>query len=156
NFKFGLSVDDVMFARADEALRKLRPVPSPSEQSYRSFGVPWLADDINARFKTMSKEERDRIDGPPTAPSTFARFNGSPYFTNHMPDLIGVRDRKYLDATATHRNRNVEDIARYAILVTDADDGSIGKYKFKPDIERKLHNRHSDDAMFALGKYIYS
>src|SRR5262249_31977847 len=98
NFKFGLSVDDVMFARADEALQRLRPLPGPAERRYQQFGVPWLTDDIHARFKTMSKEELDRIDGTPTAPSTFSRFNGSPYFTNHMPDLIGVRDRKYLDA----------------------------------------------------------
>jgi hypothetical protein len=118
--------------------------------------VPWLPDDVNARFKTMSKEEREHIDGSPTTPSTFARFNGSPFFTNHIPDLIGVADRKYLDATATHRNRGPEDIARYAILVTDADDGAIGPYTFKSEAERRLRSRHSDDAMFALGKYIYA
>jgi hypothetical protein len=34
-----------------------------------------------------------------------------------LPDgsivLIGVKDLRYLDATATHRNRGPEDIARY-------------------------------------------
>lgn len=104
----------------------------------------------------MSKEDRDQIDGPPTAPSTFARFNGSPYFTNRMPDLIGVKHRKYLDATATHRNRGPEDIARYGILVTDADDGAIGPHTFISGAERKLQTRHSDDAMYALGRYIYA
>ena len=73
-----------------------------------------------------------------------------------MPDLIGVKDRRYLDATATHRNRGPEDIARYGILVTDADDGAVGPYTFMSAAERKLHTRHSDDAMYALGKYIYA
>ena len=71
-------------------------------------------------------------------PGTFPRFNGSPFFINHMPDLIGVKDRKYLDATATHRNRGPEDIARYGILVTDADDGAIGPHTFKSEAVRKL------------------
>src|SRR5262249_41839319 len=153
NFKFGLPVDEIFFAQNDELRRRDGVLQSPEAASYSSYGVPWLNDDINLRFKTMSKEDRNRIDGTPKAPSTFARFNGSPYFINHMPDLIGVRDRKYLDSTATHRNRGPEDIARYAILVTDADDGAIGSYTFKSDKERTLHNRHSDDAMFALGKY---
>jgi hypothetical protein len=104
----------------------------------------------------MTAEDRERIDGQPTAPSTFPRFNGSPYFTNRMPDLIGVRNRKYLDATASHRNRGPQDIARYAILVTDADDGAIGPYTFLPAAERKLQSRHSDDAMYAVAKYIYA
>jgi hypothetical protein len=90
------------------------------------------------------------------APSTFPRFNGSPWFTNHMPDLIGVAQRRYLDATATHRNGGPEDIARYAILVTDADDGSIGPYRFRSDTRRKIRSRHSDDAMYAIGKFVYA
>jgi hypothetical protein len=32
--------------------------------------------------------------------------------------------------TSTHRNRGPEDIARYAILVTTADDGSVGLIAF--------------------------
>jgi hypothetical protein len=71
-------------------------------------------------------------------------------------DLIGVSHRRYLDATATHRNRGPEDIARYAILVTVAEDGAIGPHKFMPDRRRKIRWRHSDEAMLALGRYIYS
>lgn len=156
NLTFPVSVFGYIFERADEYLERQGPRATGIERTYRSYAVPWLKDDVHARFKTMSKEDRERVDGPPTAPGTFPRFNGSPYFTNHMPDLIGVKDRKYLDATATHRNRGPEDIARYGILVTDADDGAIGPHTFKSAAERKLHTRHSDDAMYALGKYIYS
>jgi hypothetical protein len=154
NLRFGLSVFGLVGGQAEEKKRASGPRASPAELSYRSYAVPWLADDVNGRFKSMSDQERDRVDGPPTAPSTFPRFNGSPYFTNHMPDLIGVKARRYLDATATHRNRGPEDIARYGILVTDADDGAIGSHTFISDAERRLHSRHSDDAMYALGKYI--
>jgi cytochrome c553 len=155
NLTFSVSVFDLILERADDYLRRQGPRASDVERTYRSYAVPWLKDDVNARFKTMSKDDRKRIDGPP-APGTFARFNGSPYFTNHIPDLIGVRDRKYLDATATHRNRGPEDIARYGILVTDADDGGVGPHTFMSAAERTLHTRQSDDAMYALGKYIYA
>ena len=156
NLNFNLSFFGLIFeheSAVNKALGRSRPA---AEVAYASYGVPWLADDVNGRFKTMPAAERNQVDGPPSAPSTFPRFSGSPYFTNHMPDLIGVKDRKYLDATATHRNRGPEDIARYGILVTDADDGAIGPHRFKPDHIRALHSRHSDDAMYAIGKYVYA
>jgi hypothetical protein len=156
NLNFALSVFGTVFEHEAAVNKQLGRDRPEAEISYSLYAVPWLADDVNARFKTMSPEERGRIDGPPSAPSTFPRFNGSPYFTNHMPDLIGVKDRKYLDATATHRNRGVEDISRYGILVTDADDGALGPHVFQPDRVRKLQRRHSDDAWYAIGKYVYS
>ena len=91
NLPFAVPVFDFFFERAEEYLKRQGPRASKAERTYRSYAVPWLKDDVNARFKTMSKEDRGRIDGLPTAPGTFSRFNGSPYFTNHMPDLIGVK-----------------------------------------------------------------
>ena len=126
-----------------------------NESAYEAYGVPWLKNDINARLKTMTKEEIEKVDGPPF-PGTFVRFNASPWMTTKIVDLIGVKDRKYLDATATHRNRGPEDIARYGILVTTADDGSIGPHRVMAENRRKLRWRNSDEAMLALGKYIYS
>ena len=35
------------------------------------------------------------------------RWNGSPLFPAKMPDLIGIKDRKYLDHTATHLHRGI-------------------------------------------------
>jgi cytochrome c peroxidase len=90
----------------------------------------------------------------PSLPAPFPRFNGSPWFTNKIPDLIGVADRKYLDATGTHLNRGPEDIARYGILVTDKDDGSIGPRRFMSEDVRRLTSRQSDTAMYALARYL--
>ena len=156
NLNFNLSFFGLIFEHENAVNRALGRSRTGAEAAYANYGVPWLAADVNAGFKTMAAAERDRIDGPPQTPGTFPRFGGSPYFTNHMPDLIGVKDRRYLDATATHRNRGPEDVARYGILVTDADDGAIGPHRFQPDHVRALHNRHSDDAMYAIGKYVYA
>ena len=102
----------------------------------------------------MTAEQVGHVDGEAFL-GTFVRFNASPWFTTRIADLIGVKDRRYLDATATHRNRGPEDIARYGILVTVAEDG-IGPHTFLPAANRALRYRYSDEAMLALGKYIYS
>jgi hypothetical protein len=67
-----------------------------------------------------------------------------------------VKDRRYLDATATHRNRGPEDIARYGVLVAAADDGSIGPHKFLSEKQRQMAGRFSDEAMYAVSRYIWS
>ena len=128
---------------------------SLSQAEYSSYGTPWVKDDIHERFKTMTPEQIGEVDGFPQQ-STFARFNGSPYFITKIPDLIGIKDRRYIDHTGTHVNRGPEDIARYAILVSVADDGAIGPHKFFTERQRKLNFRFSDEAVYALGKFVYS
>ncbi|HSF22891.1 MAG TPA: hypothetical protein VLE20_01605 [Blastocatellia bacterium] len=126
-----------------------------NEAEYASYGTPWVKDDIHARFKTMNPGEIFEVDGFPIN-GTFARFNGSPYYITRILDLNGIKDRRYIDHTGTHVNRGPEDIARYAILVNTADDGSIGPYKFFNEQQRKLTTRFSDEALYALGKFVYS
>lgn len=128
---------------------------SLNEAEYAAYGTPWVKDDIHERFKTMTPQEIGEVDGFPQT-STFSRFNGSPYYITKIPDLIGVRDRRYIDHTGTHVNRGPEDIARYAILVSVADDGAIGPHRFLNEKQRKLNHRLSDEAMYALGKFVYS
>ena len=143
---------------ADVLLDKvaLTPRVSKGREFYEAFGVPWLQDDPHARFKNMSDEEFDRWDslknGAPPG-TTFARVNGSPLFTTRMADLNGVKDRRYLDATATHKNRGPEDIARYGILVEFADARVFGPHRMQSD---PLRVRPPDEAMYALGLFVYS
>ena len=85
-----------------------------NQAEYSFYGAPWIKDDIHERFKTMSPDEIGEVDGFPQL-STFARFNGSPYYMTKIPDLIGIKNRRYIDHTGTHVNRSPEDIARYAI-----------------------------------------
>jgi Di-haem oxidoreductase, putative peroxidase len=126
-----------------------------NESEYANYAAPWIKDDIHARFKTMKPEEIFEVDGFPTD-GTFARFNGSPYYMTKILDLNGMKDRRYIDHTGTHVNRGPEDIARYAVLVSTADDGSIGAHKFLNDQQRKLTHRFSDEALYAIGKFVYS
>ncbi len=53
-------------------------------------------------------------------------------------------------------NRGPADIARYAALITTADDGAIGPYKFYTEEQRRLTFRFLDEALYALGLFIYS
>jgi len=154
NIQWG-SLPQFSFDALDEIRRREGRTRPPNEIAYENYGVPWVKDDINATLKTMTAEQVGRVDGEAFL-GTFVRFNASPWFTTRIADLIGVKDRRYLDATATHRNRGPEDIARYGILVTVAEDGAIGPHTFLPAAVRALRYRNSDEAMLALGKYIYS
>ncbi|HTF87320.1 MAG TPA: hypothetical protein VK843_02845, partial [Planctomycetota bacterium] len=132
---------------------------SPGEEFYAQYGVPWLKDDEHLPFKTMSEEDLssffDKESGAPPG-TTFARFNGSPLFDTRMADLRGVRDRRYLDATATHANRGPADIARYGILVEFADAAIFGEHRMLPPEVSKVRRRPPDEAMYALALYIWS
>jgi hypothetical protein len=72
-----------------------------------------------------------------------------------MPSLIGIQSHRYLDHTATHRNRGQEDIARYAAFVTVADHGGIGDFAVLNEYQRRMRVSLSDDALYALGMFIY-
>ena len=142
-------------------LSRLKPNPPlpPGEEFFQFYGVPWRADDPHARYRKMSDGElaafSDLDSGAPTG-TTFARFNGSPLFITRMADLIGVKDRRFLDATGMHLNRGPEDIARYGILVEFADNGVFGSHKFTTEMNTRLSVRPSDEAIYALGLYLYS
>jgi hypothetical protein len=131
---------------------------SEGEVFYSYFGVPWVAGDEHARFKTMSNEDvvawfnNNETD----IPGAIARNNGSPFHTTRVADLLGVRHRRYLDATATHANRGPEDIARYGILVEYADNFVFGPHKLEFPERRKVTARAPDEALYAMGLYLYS
>lgn len=129
------------------------------EKLYAAFGVPWVKDDVHARFETMPDAELGAFLGQDSGepPGTmFARFNGSPFFKTRMADLRGVRDRRYLDATGTHQNRGPEDIARYGILVEYTPESAFGEHRLLPGSALAEAVRPPDAAMYALGLYVYS
>jgi mono/diheme cytochrome c family protein len=142
-------------------LEPLLPLPdmTKGEQYYAQYGVPWRADDPHARWRDMDDETLDAFLAQPSGapPGTmFARFNGSLLFNTRMADLRGIRDRRWLDATASHRNRGPEDVARYGLLVEYALDSVFGEHHMLPDATATPVVRPSDEAMYALGLYLYS
>jgi hypothetical protein len=70
--------------------------------------------------------------------------------------LIGIKDRKYLDHTATHVHRGVGDLMRYAALVSFADHADFGPYRMLSDGAKRFQARLPDEALYALALYIYS
>jgi hypothetical protein len=103
-------------------------------------------------------------------PGVTDRPNGSPYYITKIPDLIGFRDRKYIDHTATHQHRGAGDLMRYAALVEYSDSMDFGSHRMWSDAQsmwsdaqsmwsdaqRTIHARWPDEVLYALAQYIYS
>jgi hypothetical protein len=129
------------------------PGDSPAIGSWREFGVPWVRNDIHERMKSMTADEAGALFSS-IPPGAFARFNGSPYYITKVPDLIGIRDRKYIDHTATHRLRGPADVMRYAVSCCDSAD--FGPHRLLSDAQRKIFYRMPDELLFALAQYLFS
>jgi len=123
---------------------------------WRSHFVPWIPNDIHVRIKTMTKQEWDSWDDVSNGLGMFARWDGSIYYPTKIPDLIGIKDRKFFDHTATHRHRGIEDLMRYAAQVMSADTPHFGPYDILPRAGRLVPYRLSDEALYAMALYIYS
>lgn len=123
---------------------------------WRGHVVPWIRNDVHERMKTMSEEEWNAWDAASNAPGMQARWDGSIYYPTKVPDLIGIKERKYFDHTATHRHRAVEDLMRYAAQVDAADSPNFGPYDILPRQDRRVPSRRPDEAWYALSLYIYS
>jgi hypothetical protein len=128
---------------------------SPAMRNWRFYAVPWLPDDIHQRLKDMQPAElsalfRSNILG------TIPRFNGSPFYTTKIPDLIGIGEQRYMDHTATHRLRDAGDLMRYAAVVGCCDSADFGAHRMLSDKQRKIRSRFPDEILQALSEYIYS
>ena len=96
---------------------------------YRASGMPWEPNDVNATLKTMTGPEFRAWFAAGQNGGSLPRWNGSVYFPAKVPDLIGIKERKYIDHTATHLNRGVGDIMRYAALVSWAESTEFGGHQ---------------------------
>lgn len=127
------------------------------------FDVPWLHPDPLDRLEPLS-DEQVRILLASAPPGVAARHRGSLFEPIQVPDLIGVRDRHYLDRTGLQQQRSIVDLMRYAALNQGGDalasfDGfipaDIPKFKTLPD-PTNVGGRYSDEQLYALALYIYS
>jgi hypothetical protein len=116
------------------------------------------------RFSFLEKEtaemDVDQIAGVRDAipPGAVLRSGVSVSTPVKIADLIGVRDRKYLDLIARVRHRNIGDMMRYAAfdpgdVVFFADRNALPD-RMLPDAATLA--RFSDEQLFALSLYIYS
>jgi hypothetical protein len=129
---------------------------SIGEWLYQAWGVPWLKDDMHQRLKTITPAEYEQMRRWYGRSHGLPRWNGSIYHPHKVPDLIGIQDRKYIDATATHLHRDIGDLMRYAALVSFAEPSEFGSHRvLAPDTQR-VKARRSDEALYALALCIYS
>jgi hypothetical protein len=122
---------------------------------YKTFAAPWVKPDVHDQIRSMSRSDLDGLLGSIVG-GTFPRINGSPYFTTKIPDLIGIKDRKYIDHTATHRHRGPGDFMRYASLIQGADVLSYGAHQFFNQKQRHILYRYDDAVLYAVTQYVYS
>ncbi len=125
------------------------------ERLYRAYGVPWVKNDVHAKLRTVEQAEYEALDLAARA-GGIPRWNGSLFFPAKVPDLIGIKDRKYIDHTATHLHRGIGDLMRYAALVTSAEAAEFGPHRMLGEKTRRSESRVSDEGLYALALYLYS
>lgn len=148
-------------AKADD---KDRFLAGAREGQRRSFAAPWLKPDPNAQLEQMSAAEIEAVHFA-IPPGVFARQGTSPLSPAKIPDLIGVKDRRYLDASGLVQHRGIGDLMRYAAINQGMDMlARFGEFVPAGDrrevgggfFERSVGARYSDEQLYALALYIYS
>lgn len=125
------------------------------------FAAPWIKPDPLDQIQRMSLAQLAEMHSAIT-PGVIARHGTNPLFPPQVPDLIGIKDRRYLDHTGLQLHRSIVDMMRYAALNQGAD--NLASYaEFIPGTRdfRTLPNpskllRNSDEQLYALALYIYS
>jgi len=136
-------------------------------RAYRAqWAMPWLSPDPEALIDKMSLEQLlASTDSFPAA--VVARHRASLLYPVQVPDLIGVKDRRYLDHTGLSRQRSIGDLMRYAAMNRgnlaggDALANHNGFIPADPPNFNKLPDpatraRYSDAQLYALALYLYS
>lgn len=120
------------------------------------FETPWLDDDINRQARTMPLEGLVAA-GKAIPAGVTARSFTSMFVPPQIPDLIGVKDQKFLDHTGLVRQRSVGDLMRYSSLVQDlmgfARYGDLEPMK-QPQPGKGV--RYSDAQLYALTQFLYA
>ena len=125
------------------------------------FAAPWVKPDPLAGLDQLSLDQIAEWHAAiPTG--VIARQGTSPFHPAQVPDLIGVKDRKYLDHTGLQLHRSIEDMMRYSALNQGADalasyGGFIpGARDFRALPDPSTQRRYSDEQLYALALYLYS
>lgn len=129
------------------------PGETAKDVAWRWWAAPWVPGDSNESLKSPDGNPSDFVG---LGKGVLPRFNGSPFYPTKTPDLIGLKDRKYIDHTATHLLRGPEDLMRYAALVSCCDSADFGKFHMLTKNGRRVVYRFPDELLYALAQYIYS
>ncbi|AXC16106.1 hypothetical protein ACPOL_6898 (plasmid) [Acidisarcina polymorpha] len=155
------------FSRASAYSPRL-PAPPPVAALFVEalYGAPWLSPDPGARQNALSPQENLEV-LKTFPPGVIPRHRSSSFDPVQVPDLIGVKDRRYLDRTGLQPQRSIVDLMRYAALNQGGDslasfDGfipaGIPAFKALPDPADPvvIGGRYSDEQLYAMALYVYS
>jgi hypothetical protein len=129
------------------------------------FHVPWIDKDPIDQVQNMSLDEINAIKAAIPL-GVLGRHGTSLFAPVQVPDLIGVKDVRYLDHTGLMRHREAADMMRYAALNQGLD--MLTEYAgFRPNVlgnapgdnnlpVPETQERYSDAQLFALTKFLYS
>lgn len=126
------------------------------------FTVPGGDSRPENQFSTFTLDEMAlRHEAIP--PGVLARHRSTPFYPVQVPDLIGVKDRHYLDRTGLQRHRSLVDLMRYAALNQGGDDlAHFGDFTPMPLFfdgkfpDASTQTRYSDEQLYALALFLYS
>lgn len=123
----------------------------------RHYASPWAKGDPNGKTQEMSLDElASALEAIP--PGVCARQGSSPFYPVRIPDLIGLKDLKYLDASGLVRHRDAGDLMRYAALNQGGDRLALyGEFRPVGELpDPATESRYSDEQLYALTQYLYS
>jgi mono/diheme cytochrome c family protein len=128
--------------------------------------APWVRATAE-RLDAMTTEQfQQALAGVPAG--VIVRQGTSLFAPPAVPDLIGIRDRRYLDKSGLGRHRGIADLMRYAAMNQLQDvNGSYGGFVPNSNDMRSVpppgkgflagsNGRYSDAQLYALGQFIYS
>ena len=127
------------------------------------YAAPWIQPDPQAGLGEMSLEQI-ALPHSVIPPGVVSRHRSSPMSPVQVPDLIGLKERRYLDRTGLQRHRDIVDLMRYAALNQGGDDlASYGGFVpataipgQMPSPEQASFGRYSDEQLYALALFAYS
>ncbi len=131
------------------------------------FGSPWTPHDVHG--KLINGPIQQIIDAYNAVPSgAFGRQGTSILYPPQVPDLIGVKNRRYLDHGGLAQHRGIEDMMRYIAMNQALDFMNLyGDYHPLGLSEQRrevvpppqfpgTYSRHSDKQLYALASFVYS
>lgn len=145
------------FQHATSLKEEPERLPRLLQSRIQEYSVPWLSPNPADIYRNLTLEQAIEMENSIPAGVRF-RIGTNHLYPPKMPDLIGVSERKYLDATGLVRHRSIGDLMRYAALVDGAealtDFDGFRPFGDLPDPAAR--SRIDDDALYALALYIYS
>jgi mono/diheme cytochrome c family protein len=128
------------------------------ERTWILYGAPWV-ETKEQYFARLTNEEAARHLAMQHS-GVLSRQGTSASHAPHIPSLIGLENRKYLDSTGFARHRSIGDLARYAVtnqgLDTLAHFGDFQPSQEETAFSSEKGTRYSDEQLYALALYIYS